>query len=51
MTMLGAVYVDTAEEKPIVAIRPKPVFRALFKIATTREGSGALTSEDADGLG
>ena len=47
MTMLSAVYVDTVEEKRIVAIRPKPAFRALLAIATTREGSGVvLISED-----
>ena len=34
-----AVYVDTVEEKAIVALRPKPAFQALFQIATTREGS------------
>jgi hypothetical protein len=38
--MLDAVYVDTVEEKAIVAIRPKPAFWALFEVATTREGSG-----------
>ena len=37
--MLDAVYVDTKEEKPVVAIRPKPAFRPVFEIATTREGS------------
>ena len=42
MTMLDAVYVDTVEEKSIVAIRPKPAFRPLFQIATTREGSGVV---------
>ena len=40
MAMLDAVYVDTVEEKSVVAIRPKPVFRAIFEVATTREGSG-----------
>ena len=50
MTMLSAVYVDTVDEKRIVAIRPKPAFRALFEIATTREGSGViLISEDQKG--
>ena len=39
LTMLDAVYVDTVEEKAIVAIRPKPAFRPLFEIATTRKGS------------
>ena len=46
MTMLDAVYVDTVEERRIVAIRPKPAFRPLFEIATTRTGSGiVLVSE------
>ena len=38
--MLDAVYVDTVDEKAIVAIRPKPAFRPLFEIATTRAESG-----------
>ena len=37
--MLDAVYVDTKQEKAVVAIRPKPAFRPVFEIATTREGS------------
>ena len=46
LTMLDAVYVDTVEEKRIVAIRPRPAFRPLLKIAATREGSGiALVNE------
>ena len=52
MTMLDAVYVDTVEEKRIVAIRPKPAFRPLLEIATMREGSGIVlvhqTAEEAD---
>ena len=40
--MLDAVYVDTVEERAIVALKPKPAFRALFQIATTREGSGVI---------
>ena len=42
LTMLDAVYVDTADEKTIVAIRPKPAFRPLFEVATTRAGSGVV---------
>ena len=42
LTMLDAIYVDTVEEKSIVAIRPKPAFQALFQIAATREGSGVV---------
>ena len=37
VTMLDAVYVDTVDEKAIVAIRLKPAFRSLFEIATTRD--------------
>ena len=40
MTMPEAVYVDTVEEKRIVAIRPKPAFRPLLEIATTRRTLG-----------
>jgi site-specific DNA recombinase len=42
LTMLDAVYVDTVEEKAIVAIRPKPAFQVLFQVATTKEGSGVV---------
>ncbi|HZA25623.1 MAG TPA: recombinase family protein, partial [Dehalococcoidia bacterium] len=42
LTMLDGVYVDTVEDKAIVAIRPKPAFQALFQVATTKEGSGVL---------
>ena len=42
LTMLDAVYVDTVEEKAIVAIQPKPAFLALFEVATTREGSDVV---------
>lgn len=42
LTMLDAAYVDTVEEKCIVAIRPKPAFMSLFEVATTQAGSGVL---------
>ncbi len=42
MTMLDAVYVDSGEEKAIVAIQPKPAFLPLFQVATTREGSDVI---------
>jgi len=42
LAMLEAVYVDTVEEKAIVAILPKPALRPLFEIATTREGSDVI---------
>jgi hypothetical protein len=47
-TMLDAVYVDTVEEKRIVAIRPRPAFRPLLKIATTRRGSGIVLVSEQD---
>ncbi len=40
--MLEAVYVDSVEERAIVALQLKPSFRALFQIATTRAGSGVI---------
>ena len=40
--MLDAVYVDTVQEKSVVGVRPKPSFRPLFEIATTREDSGVV---------
>ena len=46
--MLDAVYLDTVEEKRIVAIRPKPAFRPLLEIATTREGSDIVLVHDSN---
>jgi site-specific DNA recombinase len=40
-SMLEAAYVDTVEEKSVVAIRPK-LARPLFEIATTRGGSDVV---------
>jgi len=40
--MLESVYVDHKDAKAIVAIQPKPAFRAIFQVATTREGSGVI---------
>ena len=40
LAILDAVYVDAKEDKCIVAIKPKPPFRPIFQVATTREGSG-----------
>ena len=37
--MLEAVYVDTVDEKAIMAIRPKPAFMPIFEVANTRMGS------------
>ena len=48
LTMLDAVYVDTIEEKCIVAITPKPAFMSLFEVATTREGSEVVLLHEKD---
>jgi hypothetical protein len=42
LTMLDGVYVDAKEERRIVALKPKPAFKVLFQIATTKEGSGIV---------
>ena len=42
MAMLDAVYVDTVEEKSVVAIRSKPAFRPIFEVASTRGGSDVV---------
>ena len=40
LAMLDGVYIDTKQEKRIVALKPKPAFKAQFDIASTKEGSG-----------
>ena len=40
VALLNAVHVDTVKENSVVAIPPKPAFRPIFAVATTREGSG-----------
>ena len=42
LTMLDGVYIDSKEEKRILAIKPKPVFKAIFQIADTLEDSGII---------
>ena len=46
LAMLDAVYVDTVEEKSVVAVRPKPAFRPLLEMATTSTGSGIVPIND-----
>ena len=46
MGMLDADYVDTVEEKSVLAIRPKPAFRPIFEVATTRGGSGIILTNE-----
>ena len=49
-TMLDAVYVDTKQTRSIVAIRPKPPFRPIFRVAASREGSDIrIVNEPLDG--
>ncbi len=49
LAMMDEVYIDAVETKSIVAITPKPAFRALFSIVTTRETSGVtLVTEPPD---
>jgi len=38
--MLDGVYVDMRGCKSVVAIKPKPAFKAVLQVATTRAGSG-----------
>ena len=40
--MLDAVYVDAKEEKSIVAVKPKPPFRPIFEVATTKQDSDVI---------
>jgi len=42
VALLNAAHVDTVKEKSVVAIRPKPAFRPIFEVATTRAGSGIV---------
>jgi len=46
LSMLDAVYVDAKEEKRIVGIKPKPPFRPIFQVATTKEGSGVVLMKE-----
>ncbi|GEM_PF-2382967 len=43
MAMLDAIYVDTVEEKSVVAIWRKPAFRPIFEVVTTSYGSDLPT--------
>jgi len=42
VSMLEAVYVDHKDAKAVVAIQPKPAFRAVFQVAITRAGSAVI---------
>ena len=49
LSMLDGVYVEAKELRQVVAIQPKPAFRPIFQVATTKTGSGiALIKEPPD---
>ena len=48
--MLDAVYIDAKQTKSIVAIRPKPPFRPIFRVAASLERSDIrIINEPLDG--
>ncbi len=49
VAMLDAFYVDAKKGRSIVAIKPKPPFRPVFQVATTKEGSGVKLVNMAPG--
>ncbi len=50
MAVLDAVYVDAKQSKRVVAIRPKPPFRPIIRVAASREGSDIrIVNEPLDG--
>ena len=48
LTMLDGVYIDAKDEKSVVAIKPKPAFRPVFKVATTKAGSDVVLIHEED---
>ena len=46
--MLDGVYFDTKEAKSIVAIKPKPAFIPILRIAVTRERSQVVLLKEED---
>ena len=48
LTMLETVYVDSREERRIVAIKPKAPFKPVFQVATTREGSAVVLVHESE---
>ena len=39
LTMLDAVYVDAKKTKSAIAVKPKSLFKPVFQVAASREGS------------
>ena len=51
LTVLDVVYVNARQTKSIVAVRPKPLFRPVFQVAASCEGSGIrIINEPLEGL-
>ena len=48
LTMLDGVYIDAKDEKRVVAIKPKPAFRPVFRVATTKAGSDVVLIREED---
>ena len=46
--MLDAVYFDAKDERRIVAIKPKALFKPIFQVAMMKEGSGMVLVSDRD---
>jgi site-specific DNA recombinase len=46
LTMLDGVYIDAKDEKRVVAIKPKPAFRPVFQVATTKAGSDVVLFQE-----
>ena len=49
LTMLDGVYIDAKDEKRVVAIKPKPPFRPILQIATTKAGSEVVLVHEKEG--
>jgi site-specific DNA recombinase len=49
--MLGAVYFEIKATKSIVALRPKPPFKPIFRVATSKEGSGIRIVNEPPSVG
>ena len=48
LTGLDGDYIDDTDEKRVVAIKPKPVYRPIFHGATTKAGSDVVLFREED---
>ena len=46
--MLDGVHIDAKDERTVVAIKPKPAFRPVSQVATTKAGSDVALIHDED---